>query len=586
MDAEKEKRFRFQMQFEQEQAQTQQSQPYQPTLIEEMADVSSRAQEAVMGPLAKGGEKIARGLSEVVFKTDKPIDYLQKGLGAIGEGIQSAEGATAEYLGKQGVNPYLAAAIPIVAENAASMLIPSKAIKGSILKPTIPAERQAAVRAAEESGVQLLRGEKTGSRLMQGLENFTEKTSLGSKPMNAFRAEGDAQLQAMKTKIAPDAKEVYDVGAAAKEGMSKRSAAMKATKNEMFEKVPDNVTIPLKQSKSMADTLLDEQSKLYGGTQSPEVLRWSKIVNDAELSTGKGVTGGPDVSGITRQTTSGPEYGVKHSVGPEQAFPDKSNYFALKKLRENLGEAIGQAKAAGKYQDFRDLTRLKASLDTDINDFVKNQDTPLGQMVGKEFSETYRKANAFSGAYKRMFESDAADLIENTPPEKILSKVFQKNNETQIKKFRSIVGDEAFQEAKKKWISDLVDSNNLSNEISKFNQGTIDAILTKPEQLQLQKLGDIQGIRNQRLQGTEGSARSNIHKGQYTGLGAGLLAGMTGNVPAAIAGIGQFVAPYPIAKALTSNAVREGIDFAIPGAVRNAAYASFINRVTTRENAQ
>jgi hypothetical protein len=448
---------------------------------------------------------------------------------------------------------------------------------------------------------------------MAGVENIADKSVLGSKVMDASRLEGDQAMEAFRTRIRPEAKGIGDVGTAAKLGRQQREQAMKATKNEMFERVPENVSIPLSKSKQMADTLQNEQSQLYGGTQSPEVLRWSKIVNDAELSSGKGVTGGPEVSGVTSQipdriippstkTTQsslvgergqlisyeqnipgqtikgGPEYGVKYSVGPEEQFAPKNNYFALKKLRENLGEAVKQAKTAGKYQDFRDLTRLKASLDTDIDDFVKNQDTPLGQMVGKEFSESYRKANAFSGAYKKLFEGDESDFIKNAPPEKIFEKVFKENNETAIKKFRALVGEDAFKEGKHKWMSDLLDSNNVKKDLGKYEQGTLDAMLSKPEQEKLRKFAEVQDLRKSNLQGTQGSARSNVQTAQYGGLGYGLLAALRGDLLGAAAGIGQFVAPYPAAKALTSEAVRKGVNYSIPGAFGKPVMAEYVRQ--------
>jgi hypothetical protein len=542
------------------------------------------------------------------------VDYAQAGLAKIGEGITAAEGATAEYLEKKGVNPYVAAAVPMAAEIGASMLIPGpKRISGSFLKPSVPIERRLGVQAAAEENIPLLRSQQTGSRVMAGVENIADKSVLGSKVMDASRLEGDQAMEAFRTRIRPEAKGIGDVGTAAKLGRQQREQAMKATKNEMFERVPENVSIPLSKSKQMADTLQNEQSQLYGGTQSPEVLRWSKIVNDAELSSGKGVTGGPEVSGVTSQipdriippstkTTQsslvgergqlisyeqnipgqtikgGPEYGVKYSVGPEEQFAPKNNYFALKKLRENLGEAVKQAKTAGKYQDFRDLTRLKASLDTDIDDFVKNQDTPLGQMVGKEFSESYRKANAFSGAYKKLFEGDESDFIKNAPPEKIFEKVFKENNETAIKKFRALVGEDAFKEGKHKWMSDLLDSNNVKKDLGKYEQGTLDAMLSKPEQEKLRKFAEVQDLRKSNLQGTQGSARSNVQTAQYGGLGYGLLAALRGDLLGAAAGIGQFVAPYPAAKALTSEAVRKGVNYSIPGAFGKPVMAEYVRQ--------
>ena len=638
-------------------------------LLNKAADVSQTAQNATIGNVVKGVAYAAKAGSRAAFGTEAPANALGRAIAYIPQKIDQA----GQYVAEKGAQmfPNLPGVIPAAAGMAVSnlpyMLIPGGKIEGTIAKPIIPAERLAAVQAAKEAAVPLSRAEMTGGKFATGTENFLEKTPLGAIPMNQARAAGDTAMQAYKDRLLNQMgtpAQNYDVGANAIQSQAARDAAMKGTRDQMFNAIPENVHIPLNEARNTADTIMQEQSQYLPTTRNGDVLSIAKDVQNAHQGISSGIDVGPNPTKFGETYSASPgasplpvvpgattgqphalfdyndpitgkssykingnaeQLGYKTTpnvpietvqshnlqvLGKTQKAADlghepldlpniqndatsvepKPNFQLLKRLRETLSGKAQDARNSGNFAAERDYLRLKSSVDSDIDNYVQGQNTPLGSMMGQEFADSYQKANAFSGAYKQLFKGDLANKIADSPPEKILDSVFQKNNETAIKQFRALVGDQAFQQAKSKWVSDLLDSPNVSQALSdkKIDPGTLNAILTPQEQQTLSKYGAVQGLRKTvgNLQGTNGSARSNVHTGSLLTGGAALAALFHGNLPEAAALGGSLLAPYPLAKAATSRAATEGINYTIPEAARKAAYADFISRVTTKDNQQ
>jgi hypothetical protein len=553
---------------------------------------------------------------------DSPATRIQKGLQGLGGDIAEKGGEIGGRAGfpktGQAIGVGLGA-IPTYLPTIMSMMSPeAEGSRVSMLKPNVPPARQAAVNAAKELNVPLTRAEQTGSMMGAGLESMLEKTPLGARPIQQFREGQSGALQAAKEGMQGKmgtSSDTFSVGQKALGGLEKRASAMKAAKNALFEQVPDNVRIEIPQAKNMADTLMNEQGTLWKGTRSPEVMRWSKIVSDAESSTGKGVTGGPEFKGVTRTipgetippstvtrqssllsesgkpisyqenipgrtTKPRTEYGIKASVQPEETLAPKYNYYPIKKLRENLGEDIRAAKKAGKYQDYRDLSRLMDSLDKDISTFASKPASPMDSLIAKTFKENYKKANAFSGAYKGLYESAEADALRNTPPEKIVDTVFKKNNETAIKQFHAMVGEEGFQPAKQAFTQNILESKNVLNEIKKYKPGTLRAIYNQPELDQITKYGLAQSLSKgaEKMAGNpSGTGRQVASAGSYAGAGALAASGHPFLAGTLLGG------PYAAAKGYLSNAARSGVEF---NPQTNKGVASIVSALLGRMRSQ
>lgn len=535
-----------------------------------------------------------------------------------------------EALGRRGVNP-VAAAIPgmaVTMMNPENWITP-KIAPTAIMRPTVPAARQLAVEGAREMKIPLSRAQQTGSPFLEGSEALLEKTPLGRGPIAKARAEtataADAALKKVSKEIGTS-DDLYASGQKSQSEMAPRREAMNMKRQEMFDAVPDEINIPLNKSVSTADQIMAEQSKFLPTTRNSDVMAIAQDIQKAHKGTsaGEGVTGGPEVRGVTTQTPEtlikgkkvvtehpvepppnqpyhkdpaggdisqeggGPShytvdqtpdrvipgknvYGAEYSVGPEQAPAPKSNFQLMKRLRETLGGKIEEAKLAKNYTAMRDYTRLKASVDSDIDSFVSSQSSPVESLMADEFKKTYKQANAFSGAYKNLFDSKGAKALSEAPPERVVDMVFKKNNETGIKQFRALVGEEGFKPAKSRFTQNLLESKNIKSELAKYEEGTLNAIYTPVELHKLTKLGETMDLLGSVERGSgnpSGTARQIIGGGSWGAAASALFAGHP-VVAASILGL-----PYVASKALVGMANGIPISSAIQKAALSAKGAA------------
>lgn len=516
---------------------------YRPSLLE-------KASESIQNNM--GGVKRAMDITgNIQDLTFPPLALSRKAFSQASEGLDTLGGQLSEALGKKGANPYLAGAAGMIAANAPFLVGPElPGMAGKILGPKVGPGMAEGVSAARQIGVPLRRGEVSGGKFSSGISNLMEKTAMGAGPEDAFSARQKTALETERAKLQGklgSSADVYSAGAKAKQNIAKRGTEMVSKRDSMFDQIPDNVNIPLSEYQKIGDQIVQEQSRVRPIARDADVGKFASDAQNPYGSTGQGVTGGPD------------KFGERISVSPEEKFSPKSNYFDVKAVRETLNARIAEAHDAGNFTKERQFLRLKSALDKDIENFASSPATPLDSMMAKEFKQTYRKANAFSGAYRGLFKSDEAMSLMDAPPERIVDIVFKRNNETAIKRFRALVGEDGFLPSKKKFTQEIIDSPNVKKELDKYEPGTLLSIYSGPELAELRRYAAAQDITKttSRLQGTSGSARSNIAAGQYTGLGAGIVSLLTGNIPGAIFGLGQFAAPAAISRA--NLALAEGI---------------------------
>lgn len=513
-----------------------QSQPSQTPPSESFMDTVGQAAGKIQGTMPY----VAGLMSPTLGLGYKAAEQMNEASGELG-------GNVAEMLGRETNLPHPVNALvgmgATILSNPQTYVNPGSGMSGRLMKPVAPLERQAAVGVAERIGMPLRRGEVTGSKASLGLSNLMEKTVMGAGPEDAFTKNQYSALGAEKSRIQNsigNPGDIYAVGSNAQSKIKNRGAGMKSARDAMFEAIPDDVVIPLTEYARHGDDVIAKQSKVRPITRNPEVTKFAQDAQTPYQSTGQGVTGGPD------------KFGETLSVSPETKFSPKSNYFEVKELRETLNAKITEAEKAGNGKAYREFTQMKKALDSDIENFANSEVSPLDSMMAKEFKQSYRKANAFHGAYKGLFGSDEAKALLDADPNKVVDMVFKgKNNETAIKQFRALSGEEGFLPAKQTFTKELLDSPNITKELAKYEEGHLRSIYSAQELKELSDYGLAQSLpkTTSNLQGTSGSSRSNIGAGQYTGLGMGILSLLSGNVAGAAAGIGQFLAPAVVSRA-------------------------------------
>jgi hypothetical protein len=511
-----------------------QSQPYKPTWLESAGQAIGGAMNKVAPAI-----DIANRIQDVAVPE---LSIPRRAMDVAGQGLDYLEGRGAEYLGSKGVNPYVAAGGIKAAELSATMLMPGSktGIPGkNLIEPTIPLSREAIVSSAERAGMLPTWAQKTGGRVATGIENFIEKTPTGAGPLeerSAFNTVQLADRQKQLTEEIGTTLENKPIGRIAQQGISEGETQTRGIKNNLYGKVPTEVYVPTSQSVAMGDTIAKEESQILPGTHDPEVGRAASILQSLKPSTGEGVTGGPS------------KFGEVTSVSPETQFQPKPNYFELKRLREWLGGKIksNQYPNGELNESGRSFLRMKQAVESDINTFANTGQSPLESMVNQEFGQTYKKANAYTKGREAIYKNEDIARLSKADPEEVVNMVFKRDNPTQIDLFRKATSEEGFNAAKQRFTQNILDSDNPSKELGKYKNETLQAIYW--EAGELAKLKEYAGLSKlnksvSNLQGTQGSARSNIHRGSWSGLGAGILGLATGHPIVAAAGIGQFIAP-------------------------------------------
>jgi hypothetical protein len=165
---------------------------YQPSLLQRAADVGTAVQNAVIPPLASASDTAARGFAKAAFGTDVPVDWAQKGLGAVTSGLEKA----GEYVAEEGGRrfPNLPAAVPATAgflvANAPNMIPLGKgatintALKPAIGKPGIAARLKQMRTGVDASAFEQLRRDPTA------FFNTTSRKAAGEAIGEAKQAAG------------------------------------------------------------------------------------------------------------------------------------------------------------------------------------------------------------------------------------------------------------------------------------------------------------------------------------------------------------------------------------------------------------
>lgn len=569
-------------------------------------DPMEMAASQLPGLRPTGDTTVGRALSAagetLGFPTSLQPLEIAKGLlmapAKIGQTFNEVAGAGGQNVGEfaqgKGMSPTDAELLGggvALAINPLSYAVPSMG-EQTVFRPKVPLERAAEVAAAKEYGP-LTRAQQTGGAFAANLESGLEKTPLGAGPINEARATFAKGLEAGKQGLQQQlgtSQDFYSVGQKAQSGIESRTKAMNAKRNDLFSAVPDNVNIPLQKSVDMADTLIQEQSQFLPTTRNSDIISLASDVQNAAKAVSEGQPNYPLLKRLREvlnaridANSQGGMAGQSNQVardyirlkaaldGDIADFTSSGNAskvmggsktgdpHALFAYKDQFGPGGSERSVYNVFGDPNHPAIKKVGWGSSVpEDMLKAANIPitgqqamLGDIAKTEFSKSYRKANAFSGAYSNLFKSENAQALLNAPPEKVVDMVFKKNNETAIKQFRALAGEDGFLPSKQKFTQDILDSPNVLKELDKYETGTLSAIYSHPELSQLKKFGMAQKVGNsvQNLQGTSGSARTNVSAAQYGGLftGAGALA--TGHPYVGLAGLAQFVAPRLAAKA-------------------------------------
>lgn len=93
------------------------------TTLQKYADISQKIQQQLLGPVAKAGDYVARKYSKFQFGSEKPVDYIQKGIGLATGALERGGEVIAEQGGKLGF-PKTGATLGMIASEAPYFALP------------------------------------------------------------------------------------------------------------------------------------------------------------------------------------------------------------------------------------------------------------------------------------------------------------------------------------------------------------------------------------------------------------------------------------------------------------------------------
>lgn len=386
-------------------------------------------------------------------------------------------------------------------------------------KAVVPAERQLAVKAAQQFNVPLTRAEMTGGRAAGGIESALEKTLTGSDVIDNFRQTGNQAVESMKnmfkqqfgTPLQPS-----QVGKAATQGIDKTVQTLKSSAQEIYETLPVVKTRPAELRLS-SEELLREQYALPRTNRDGSLIRM--LHEYRKLGTK-----------VVKEVDDALQRTVYKRVENPKAYPTSK---ALQRMASDLGEAYRKSFKVGEKMGnvgSRDSSILSSAIQRDL------------QAVG-ELKTQLDTANHMWRQAKNIDKNPLIKRLRMAGPEEATQLIFNGRKVSNVKMAKLALGDQGYKTVKSAYFNQLIDSPNLSKELNKMSAEYITSVFSSVEIETLRKAAALQTIRGaaEKMGGQAGSARSNMLSLNSGAIGAGLYAAgaslMHGNIPGVIGGL-------------------------------------------------
>lgn len=494
------------------------------------------------GPTNSGlydlGQKISRGLNFInnpggTNAVPRGTQVLEPGGNSL---FERMGGATSEYLGRKGVNPYVSGGVGtlISMANPESWITP-KVGNTRILEPRPSPETSFGVASATKHGIPLTRAEITGSKPSAMGEVGLRSTVTGSVPFEKVNRAQSAALSSAEEAIRKQHGTVEppsSSGMEAKVGLQTEMGANKAMAEKLYKSIPDlpiespNLQEHLRMSVFDADALGD-----------PKVSKaMEKVRNLIERPSGPTELTSPDamkkgsiykdLSATQRSTYRvGPSSSAKKGPPTFQELNKLRNDLAYQLKKETTWSPITGPQISPSGQK---ILSIKEAIDKDVNAFAQ---TNLGKYT--EFGSAFQKAKGFYGDYANLKNNKLVRKLGNIPESDVTQTIFGKGTVENVRVAKSALGEEGFKAVQDQYFSSLLDQKNIGNKLGKLDSDFMQESL-RPEQIQA--LREVDAFRK-------------------TAKGAERMAGNTSRTAQTGATIGTGVVLYRILKGAFTNPV-------------------------------
>lgn len=503
------------------------------------------------------GQKISRGLKFI--NNPGGENAVPRGTNVLEPGgnnlFERMGGATSEYLGRKGVNPYVSAGVGtlISIANPESWMTP-KVGNTRILEPRPSPETSFGVASATKHGIPLTRAEITGSKPSAMGEVGLRSTVTGSMPFENVDRTQSAALSSAEEAIRRQHGTVEPASSSGMEGkigLQTEMGANKAMAEKLYKNIPDlpiespNLQEHLRMSVFDADALGDPKvskalqqarnliERPSGQTEStfPQSFGSKTIKKDIPARTeGVGFTK-MDIPASSENVPIESQYRIGPSIPAKKGPP---TFQELNKLRNDLAYQLKKETTWSPITgpqispSGQKILSIKEAIDKDVNAFAE---TNIGKYT--EFGSAFQKAKGFYGDYANLKNNKLVRKLGNSPESDMAQTIFGKGTVENVRVAKSALGEEGFKAVQDQYFSSLLDQKNIANKLGKLDSDFMQESLRSE---QLQALREVDAFRK-------------------TAKGAERMAGNTSRTAQTGATIGTGVVLYRILKGAFTNPV-------------------------------
>jgi hypothetical protein len=423
---------------------------------------------------------------------------------------------------------------------------------------------------------------KTGAST---LETLLEKSPTGGPVIDRFRAVRAKNLSDFIDTVQErlgTTKSSNVAGDEIKAALVKEQTANKATASDLYNQVPQDVKVPVKEFTATYNDLMSELPDSIKNIVKKHVP--TEPVNPTPSSAGefKGVTDSIQTPPSSRIAPTGgfqelgvvktpgkvePNYGVKYSASPEMTPPSVGTPTVrdISLLRTKLGAIQRNGGLDAFY-----AAKLRNALNADVQG-LGTSGSALDQMVGKDTADSLRKATDYYREMKTLEDAPLVKRLQTAKVSDLPELIFKGGRKEDVLTAKAALGD-GFVVAQRSFFNDLVKAKDVGKTLAKYEPDFLEHALS-PDQRQALKLVDSlkqKAGSAERVAPMNGSSRMNALLALWHGLSTNPM----GTVATGL------IAPYVGAKTYI-NGVNTMLNPARTGAVAKVSLGSirdFLNR--------
>ena len=376
------------------------------------------------------------------------------------------------------------------------------------------------VALAKEQGIDLPISAMTNNRAVKGIEALLERGVFGGKITKQI-SNAKLKLEELADNLTTQfvsPSNVRNVGQIIQKGFNEFQDNFNKVKSDLYSQVPEEVnkaTATFNNTKASLQEIIDNKSKsLATGTN---IQFYKDLLNKIE-------SGSESVDNLVSKILDSKGNPIITKVNT----PATLTVDNLRKTRTIVGEKLKNFADPIATGDKASLGKLYASLSQDIDSTIKALDP--------KFGEALDQANTFYKENITKINSKFGKKIANSDPEKLVDDLIKPNSETAVTDIKSVIGEEgtiqlqdAFMQKllKNSIKGNVLDSQMIINQINKYGDSTIKALLTEEQYTKLQnvvtEIKKIESTRDALKKGTrpaEGSQTAFLTRLGIPGLGA------------------------------------------------------------------